>query len=105
MNSAIREAFKTITVGDLISELCRWPDHALVEFRCRLVHQELRFDHIEGGPKGVVEIELASVLDSVPVAADQTLELTRVAHTTQPSFVGGPTSASPADVALAPRTA
>jgi len=26
----------SITVGELISELCRWPDHASVRFRCPL---------------------------------------------------------------------
>lgn len=71
MGRATREASKPITVGDLISELCRWPDHALVEFRCPLHHQELRFDHIEGGTKGVVEIELASAPQSAPVEAGE----------------------------------
>jgi hypothetical protein len=32
-----------ITVGELISELCRLPDGAAVTFRCPLHQQELRF--------------------------------------------------------------
>jgi len=64
MSAAMRKA--SITVGDLISELCRWPDHALVKFRCPL--QELHFDHIEGDTKGIVEIDLSSAPRSAPVA-------------------------------------
>ena len=60
MSKATRKTPKPMTVGDLISELCRWPDHALVKFRHPLQHQELRFDHIESGTKGIVEIELAA---------------------------------------------
>jgi len=32
----------TMTVGALISELCRWPDHAEVTFRCLVPRQDLR---------------------------------------------------------------
>jgi hypothetical protein len=69
MSKATRKASKPMTVGDLISELCRWPDHALVKFRYPFQHQELRFDHIEGGTKGIVEIELAAASKSTPVVA------------------------------------
>ena len=65
MSAAMRKA--SLTVGDLISELCRWPDHAVVKFRCPL--QELQFDHIEGDTKGIVEIDLASTPNSAPVVA------------------------------------
>ena len=43
-----------VTVGDLIGELCRWPDHAAVRFRCALQGQELQFDRIEGKSKGTI---------------------------------------------------
>jgi hypothetical protein len=69
MNKATREASKPITVGDLISELCRWPDHAAVRFRCPLEHQELHFDRIESGAKGIVEIELAAAPVTAPGVA------------------------------------
>jgi hypothetical protein len=62
MSTVIRKA--SITVGDLISELCRWPDHALVKFRCP--SQELHFDHIESDMKGIVEIDLGSAPKSAP---------------------------------------
>jgi hypothetical protein len=57
-----------ITVGDLIGELCRWPDHAAVKFRCALQHQELQFDRIESRSKGAIEIELEPAPKSAPVA-------------------------------------
>jgi hypothetical protein len=65
MSAAMRKA--SLTVGDLISELCRWPDHAVVKFRSPL--QELQFDHIEGDTRGIVEIDLASAPKSGPVVA------------------------------------
>jgi hypothetical protein len=52
------------TVGDLIGELCRWPDHAAVSFRCPLKGQQLRFNHIEGRSKGRIEIELDQEAES-----------------------------------------
>jgi hypothetical protein len=55
-----------ITVGELISQLCRCPDHATVRFRCPLQHQELRFYRLESR-SGVVEIELDPAPDSAPV--------------------------------------
>ena len=56
-----------MTVGDLIGELCRWPDHAVVKFRCALQHQELRFDRIGSPSKGEIEIELGQAPESAPV--------------------------------------
>ena len=56
-----------VTVGDLIGELCRWPDHAKVKFRCALQQQELRFDRIENLSKGTIEIELEPAPESAPV--------------------------------------
>jgi hypothetical protein len=56
-----------VTVGDLIGELCRWPDNAAVTFRCPVQKQKLRLCRIEGPSKGSVEIELEPVLESAPV--------------------------------------
>ena len=58
----------TITVGELISELCGWPDHATVIFRCPLETQAMRFGRIEGG-LSKVEIELDPASESAPAAA------------------------------------
>jgi hypothetical protein len=63
-----RTAEPTITVGELISELCRLPDHAAVAFRCPLHQQELRFYRLQVRSKGVVEIELNQYPESPPVA-------------------------------------
>jgi hypothetical protein len=52
------------TVGDLIGELCRWPDNAAVTFRCSRQKHQLRFNHIEGRSKGNVEIELDQAVES-----------------------------------------
>jgi len=53
-----------ITVSDLIGELCRWPDNAVVTFRCPLHGQRLRFNRIEEPAKGAVEIELEPAVES-----------------------------------------
>jgi hypothetical protein len=58
-----------VTVGDSISELCRWPDHATVKFRCPLRQQELRFSRIEGRSNGTIDIELEPLPESAPVVA------------------------------------
>ncbi len=61
MSRAARPASEpaSITVGELISELCRWPDQASVRFRCPLQRQEFRFYRIESLTKDIVEVELA----------------------------------------------
>jgi hypothetical protein len=56
-----------MTVGQLISELCRWPDHAAVHFRCPVQHQDLRFYCIESRAPGIVEIVLDPAPESAPV--------------------------------------
>lgn len=56
-----------VTVGDLIGELCRWPDHATVKFRCPLPQRELRFFRIESLSKGTIEIELVCLPESAAV--------------------------------------
>jgi len=69
MRKAINDTAKpiTMTVGALISELCRWPDHAEVTFR--IPQQELRFYRVVGRTKKHVEIELDRVSKSAPVVA------------------------------------
>ena len=56
-----------ITVGDLITELCRWPDHATIRFRCPDSSAELCFSRVESLSKGIVEIELHPAPETVPV--------------------------------------
>jgi len=56
-----------ITVGELISELCRYPDHAAVIFRCPLRQQELSFYRLQTRPEGAVEIELNHYPRSPPI--------------------------------------
>ncbi|WP_245283216.1 hypothetical protein [Bradyrhizobium sp. WSM2793] len=58
-----------MTVGDLIDELCRLPDTAVVRFRCPMLEQELIFYRLRRGPKDVVEIEVNACPQSVPSAA------------------------------------
>ena len=68
MSKTTRQAKPAIvTIGELISELCRWPDDAIVKFRCPLRQEELRFRRIEGRSKGVVDIELDPAPESAPV--------------------------------------
>jgi hypothetical protein len=59
----------SITVGELISELCRWPDHAKVTFRCPHQNQEMHFHGVGGSSKRHVEIELDLATESAPVVA------------------------------------
>jgi hypothetical protein len=54
-----------MTVGALISELCRWPDHAEVTFR--ISKRELRFDRVVGRSKKHIEIEFEKVSESPPI--------------------------------------
>lgn len=45
-----------ITVGELIDELCRLPDTAVVHFRCPMFDQELTFYRLRKRSKEAVEI-------------------------------------------------
>lgn len=45
-----------ITVGELIDELCRLPDTAVVHFRCPMLDLELTFYHLRKRSKDAVEI-------------------------------------------------
>ena len=56
-----------ITVGELIDELCRLPDTAVVHFRCPMLEQELTFYRLRKRSKDVVEIAVNAYPDSPPV--------------------------------------
>ena len=56
-----------ITVGDLIDELCRLPDTAVVHFRCPTLDQELTFERLRKRSKDDVEIAIAAYPESPPV--------------------------------------
>jgi hypothetical protein len=58
-----------ITVGELMTELGRWPVHAAVTFRCPLQRQELRFYRVQSPLKGVVQIELNQYPETPAVAS------------------------------------
>ncbi|MDN5002236.1 hypothetical protein ACFQZO_15220 [Bradyrhizobium sp. GCM10027634] len=58
-----------ITVGDLIDELCRLPDTAVVHFRCPTLDQELTFERLRKRSKDDVEIAIAVYPESPPVVA------------------------------------
>jgi hypothetical protein len=56
-----------ITVGQLISELCRLPDHAKVTFRCPTQNREMHFHRVESRSKGRVEVDLVLAPESPPI--------------------------------------
>jgi hypothetical protein len=56
-------------VGEIISELCRWPDRAAVNFRCGLLDQEFRFYRLQERSKDVIEIEINPYPESPPVVS------------------------------------
>ncbi|MBH5392106.1 hypothetical protein [Bradyrhizobium diversitatis] len=56
-----------ITVGELIDELCRLPDTAVVHFRCPMFDQELTFYRLRKRSKDAVEIAVNAYPDSPPV--------------------------------------
>ena len=47
-----------MTVGELIDQLCRLPDTAVVSFRCPMLEQELAFQRLRKRSKDIVEIEV-----------------------------------------------
>ena len=55
-----------ITVGDLISQLCHWPDQAVVTFKSPRDGRNLHFRRIESRSKGQIEIELDAVPQRSP---------------------------------------
>ncbi|PSO15592.1 hypothetical protein [Bradyrhizobium sp. MOS003] len=58
-----------ITVGDLIDELCRLPDTAVVHFRCPMLDQELTFYRLRKRSKDAVEIAVNAYPNSPPIVA------------------------------------
>jgi hypothetical protein len=56
-----------LTVGELIDELCRLPDTAVVHFRCPALDQELTFYRIRKRSKDAVEIAVNTYPESPPV--------------------------------------
>lgn len=58
-----------MTVGDLIDELCRLPDTALVSFHCPMLEQELTFHRLRRRSNDVVEIEVNAYPQNIPSAA------------------------------------
>ena len=57
----------TITVGELIDELCRLPDTAVVHFRCPTLDHELTFHRLRKRSKDIVEIAISAYPESPPV--------------------------------------
>ncbi|OAF06151.1 hypothetical protein AYJ54_20970 [Bradyrhizobium centrolobii] len=68
-----------ITVGELIDELCRLPDTAVVHFHCPMLDQELTFYRFRKRSKDLVEIEVNAYPESPPVvpSSDATLHARR----------------------------
>jgi hypothetical protein len=56
-----------ITVGELIDQLCRLPDTAVVHFRCPMLDQELTFHRLRKQSKDAVEIAVSAYPESPPV--------------------------------------
>ena len=56
-----------LTVGGLITELCRWPDQAKIRFRCPATGAGLSVAHIEAAEFGVVDIQLHADAETAPV--------------------------------------
>lgn len=72
MSKAIRKVAADppiMTVGDLIDELCRLPDTALVSIHCPMLEQELTFYRLRRRSKDVVEIDVNAYPHRVPSAA------------------------------------
>jgi hypothetical protein len=70
MSKAIREAVvhpTIITVGELMDELCRLPDTAAINFRCRTLEQRFSFHRLRRRSKDVVEIEINAYPEAPPV--------------------------------------
>jgi hypothetical protein len=70
MSKAIRKPVSDppiITVGELIDELCRLPDTAVVRFHCPMLDQQLTFYRLRKKSKDSVEIEIDAYPASPPV--------------------------------------
>ena len=71
-----------ITVGELIDELCRLPDTAVVHFRCPMLDQELTFYHLRKRSKDTVEIAINVYPESPPVVPSSDGDLHPRRHAT-----------------------
>ncbi|MDD1532815.1 MULTISPECIES: hypothetical protein [unclassified Bradyrhizobium] len=60
-----------ITVGELIDELCRLPDTAVVHFRCPMLGQELAFERLRKRSKDDVEIAINAYPESRVVPSSE----------------------------------
>jgi hypothetical protein len=58
-----------LTVGELKTELNRWPDQAAVNFRCPLLAQDFRFYRLQAPSADVVVIELNQYPETSLVAS------------------------------------
>lgn len=70
MSKAIRKAVADppmITVGELIDELCRLPDTAVVSFHCPMLGHELTFHSLRKRSKDLVEIQVSAYPGSLGV--------------------------------------
>ncbi|MCK1394789.1 hypothetical protein [Bradyrhizobium sp. 1] len=76
-----------ITVGDLIDELCRLPDTAVVHFRCPALDQDLTFERLRKRSKDDVEIAINAYPESPPVVPSSAA--TFRARTSSPSARNG----------------
>ncbi|MDE5440744.1 hypothetical protein GWG65_04600 [Bradyrhizobium sp. CSA207] len=56
-----------ITVGELIDELCRLPDTAVVSFRCPMLEQQLTLYRLRKRSKDLVEVEVNAYPESPPI--------------------------------------
>lgn len=78
-----------ITVGELIDELCRLPDTAVVHFRCPMLDQELTFYRLRKRSKDAVEIAVNAYPDSPPVPSSDPAFHTRKHAASSPSVRDG----------------
>lgn len=79
-----------ITVGELIDELCRLPDTAVVHFRCPMLEQDLTFYGLRKRSKDTVEIAVSAYPESPPVVPSSVPALhARKQSTSSPSVRNG----------------
>jgi hypothetical protein len=62
----VASKLSSMAVGELISELCRLPDHAVVSFRSPIQKHEMRFSRIGRQSTGSVELELEQAPENAP---------------------------------------
>ena len=79
-----------LTVGELIDELCRLPDTAVVHFRCPMLEQELTFYRLRKRSKDAVEIAVNAYPESPPVvpSSEANFHARRRSASSQPAHNG-----------------